>query len=231
MMGAGRGWLRYWYDMIPTNPERALAFSYAPPAVRAALAALFALDDTLGTIVRTTREPIVGQMRLTWWYEALGALDAAPPPAEPVLQALHAEVISAGVSGVELAAMTDGWEVLLEPVIDAAAIERFAVQRGGRLFVAAGRLLGVDDPRIELAGRGWALADLSLRLSDPVSRAVARERAAELLDRALAGRWTRQARALGAMAVSARFDVSADIPPPGSPRRVARMLLHRLIGY
>lgn len=217
--------------MIPTNPERTLASRYAPPAVRDALVALFSLDDTLGAIVRTTREPIVGQMRLTWWYEALGALDTARPPAEPILQALYAAVIPAGVSGAELAAMTDGWEVLLEPVLDAAAIERFAAQRGARLFLAAGRLLAVDDPRIELAGRGWALADLSLRLSDPASRAVARERAVELLDRALAGRWTRQARALGAMAVSARFDVSADMPPPGSPRRVARMLLHRLIGY
>jgi phytoene synthase len=54
------------------NPERALALSYAPASTRPGLEALFALDTALGTILKTTREPIVGQMRLTWWYEALG---------------------------------------------------------------------------------------------------------------------------------------------------------------
>ena len=70
------------------SAERALALSYAAETVRPGVAALFSLDDTLGQILRTTREPLVGQMRLTWWHEALRALDGAPPPAQPVLQAL-----------------------------------------------------------------------------------------------------------------------------------------------
>ena len=37
--------------------ERTLALSYAPAAARAGVAALLALDDTLGTLLRTTREP------------------------------------------------------------------------------------------------------------------------------------------------------------------------------
>lgn len=211
--------------------ERALALEYAPLSIRSALTALFALDDTLGNIVRTTREPLVGQMRLTWWYEALVKLDEAPPPAEPVLQALYTEVIPMGVSGAALAAMTDGWEILLDPVLDAGAVERFAIERGGRLFGEAGRLLVVDDARIELAGRGWALADLSQRLSDAASRVLARERAAVLLAQVLVGRWPKRARMLGAMAISARFDVSAAPSLPGSPKRVGRLLLHRLTGY
>ncbi|KQN32858.1 squalene/phytoene synthase family protein [Sphingomonas sp. Leaf38] len=215
----------------PANPEWALALTYAAATQRPALTALFALDDTLGAIVRSTREPIVGQMRLTWWYEALRKLDEAPPPPEPILRALYADVISAGVSGADLAAMTDGWEILLEPVLDEAAIDRFAVARGGRLFVAAGRLLSVDDPRIEAAGRIWALADLSSRLSNPIARTVARDAAARLFDRMSGGRWPKQARVLGAMALTARFDVSASSPPPGSPKRVGRLAWHRLTGY
>jgi phytoene synthase len=211
--------------------EFTLALSYAPPSARAGIAALFALDDTLAAIVRSTRETIVGQMRLTWWYEALVKLDSAPPPAEPVLRAVSAEVVPAGVRGADLALMTEGWEALLAPVLDSDAIERFSLERGARLFVAAGRLLGTDDQRIAVAGQGWALADLLQRLGDAAGRTLARVRAAELLDQALVGRWPKQARALGAMAVSARFDVSADQPPPGSPKRVGRMLLHRLTGY
>ncbi|MCP8889608.1 squalene/phytoene synthase family protein [Sphingomonas faeni] len=213
------------------DPDRELALTYADPAARPALKALFALDDTLGAILRTTREPLVGQMRLTWWYEALGRLDVAPAPAEPVLTALQTSVLPAGVSGTMLAAMTDGWEALLEPVLDAAAVERFARDRGRRVFELAGLILSVSDARIGLAGEGWAMADLSQRLTDAPSRALTRARAVEALDAALRGRWPGRGRALGAMALSARFDVSDSPPPPGSPKRVGRLAWHRLTGY
>lgn len=205
--------------------------TYAPTVSRPALEALFALDDTLGAILRTTREPLVGQMRLTWWYEALGRLDGAPAPAEPVLTALQGLVLPYGVSGTMLATLADGWEVLLEPDLDAAAIARFAAGRGGRLFAFAAMVLAVDDARIGIAGEGWALADLSRGLSDAAIGVDARSAAAVRLDRALRGRWPSKVRALGAMALSARFDVSASPPPPASPGRVARLAWHRLTGY
>ncbi|MGU3391438.1 squalene/phytoene synthase family protein [Sphingomonas sp. M1A8_2b] len=216
---------------MTTNPEFGLALGYADLTTRPALEALFALDDTLGGILRTTREPLVGQMRLTWWYEALGRLDGALAPAEPVLTALQACVLPTGVSGMMLAGMTDGWEALLEPVLDAAAVDRFARDRGRRLFEMAGTMLSVGDARIGLAGEGWALADLSQRLSDAPSRTLTRTRAVKALDAALRGRWPGGARVLGAMALSARFDISAAPTPPGSPKRVGRLAWHRLTGY
>jgi phytoene synthase len=224
---------RLGYPQVMTRDpaDFALAITYAPPAVRPALKALFALDETLGKILRTTREPLVGQMRLTWWYEALGRLDGTPAPAEPVLTALQALVLPAGVSGAMLAALTDGWDALLEPALDAAAMDRFARDRGRRLFELAGTLLSVQDARIGLAGEGWALADLSQRLSDAPGRSLARTRAVEALDVAVRGRWPSGARALGALALSARFDLSASPTLPGSPKRVGRLAWHRLTGY
>lgn len=224
--GAGEG------HGVPTlaERERGLAIGYAPSAVQPRLAALFALDTTLGAILKTTREPMVGQMRLTWWYEALVRLDSAPPPAEPVLQALAAHVVPR-VSGTALAAIAEGWEALLETPLEDNAVERFAQGRGGLLFAAAAKLSDVDDPRIALAGQGWALADLALRLSDDARAAVVAMRARERLDRALTGRWPRRARALGALALLARADVDPARRPAGSPARVGRLLLHRLVGY
>jgi phytoene synthase len=217
--------------MTHPNPDRDLALTYADAACRPALDALFALDDTLAAILRSTREPLIGQMRLTWWYEALGRLDTAPAPAEPVLAALQAEVLPLGVSGAMLGRLTDGWEALLEPDLDAAAIERFGRDRGRRLFELAATILAVSDDRIGLAGEGWALADLTQKLTDTSTRELARVRANEALDQALRGRWPSSARALGALAVSARLD---NVPNPtahGSPRRVARLAWHRLTGY
>jgi phytoene synthase len=217
--------------MSHDNPERALALSYAPQSARTALAALFALDDTLASILRSTREPLIGQMRLTWWFEALERLDTAPAPAEPVLTALQNEVLPAGVSGAMLATLADGWEALLEPDIDTAAIERFGRDRGQRLFELATNILAITDTRIGLAGKGWALADLAQKLSDPSGRELAKAGAVEALDGALHGRWPSAARALGALALSARFDMMSEPSSPGSPKRVARLALHRLTGY
>ncbi len=215
--------------MTPTQSERALALSYAPRGAAEKLTALFALDDVLGDIVRSTREPIVGQMRLTWWHEALTKLDGGPPPAEPVLQALAASVVPT-VGGAALAAMIDGWEALLEPDLDEAAIAAFAAGRGERLFALMAALCGVDDARIRPAGAGWALADLSRKISDPVLADRIRQQASSRLDQALVGVWPRKARAMGALALLARDDLRPDAFAAGSPKRIGRMLIHRLTG-
>ena len=213
-----------------SDAERSLALSYAPAAARAGLEALFALDATLGAILKTTREPVVGQMRLTWWYEALGRLDSAPPPAEPTLRALASTVVP-HVAGSALAQITEGWEALLAQPLDDAAVGQFASRRGGALFGAAARILGVEDSRITVAGEGWALADLAGRLSDPARASLIAAQARERLDVALTGRWPRGARALGALAVLAREDVAPTRRPPGRPARVGRLLLPRVVGY
>jgi len=217
------------------DPERHLSLTYAPPDRRAALAALLALDDTLAQILRTTREPLVGQMRLTWWHAALCALDTAPPPAQPVLQALAAEVLPRGVSGAALAGMIDGWEILLEPdPLDDAAIDAFATARGATLFESAGVVLGAaaGDPLAE-AGRGWALADLALHSRDALAGVRPRALATGALDAATKARWSVSARALGALAHGARMTLAVapgEAVRPGAPGRVARLAFHRLTG-
>ncbi|CAN5509265.1 hypothetical protein BH09PSE4_BH09PSE4_07780 [soil metagenome] len=219
--------------MSAADPERALAISYAPGPRRAALTSLFALDDALAQVLRTTREPMVGQMRLTWWHDALVRLDSAPPPAEPVLQALTRDLLPLGVSGAGLTPIVEGWEELLGETVSEEALLRYAEGRGS-LFVAAGRILAADpgDP-VREAGAGWALVDLAWHLSDPATAARAREMAGPRLAAAVAPRWSRAGRALGALAHLASADLANDPAGPrlqGSPRRVLRALRHRLTG-
>src|SRR4051812_43995419 len=95
------------------DPDRLLALAYAPAAARPALEALWRLDVTLGAVVAGAREKMVALTRLAGWREAWGRLDGAPPPAEPVLQALAARVLPAGIRGAGLAAMEEGWSALL----------------------------------------------------------------------------------------------------------------------
>jgi len=203
-----------------------LALSYAPDRSRAALDALFALDTVLGKVLRTTREPLVGQMRLAWWREALRELDMSGAPAEPVLQSLAAAVLPLGIEAQALSGMVDAWEPLLDD-IETGAIDDHSRLRGRTLFGMAARALGTatDDPVGE-AGEGWALADLAANLSDPTLASRARERAATMLASVRRSRWSRNGRALGALALVADRKLSGQI----SPTFVLRLAWFRLTG-
>ena len=221
-------------DASGSDPERTLALSYAPEGARAGVAALFALDSTLGQILRSTREPVIGQMRLTWWFEALNKLDTDDVPAEPVLQVLSANVLSAGVTGARLGDMIDAWEVLIDgDALDSEALETHA-RRGVVLFGAAATLLGLStaDP-VAPAGRGWALADLARHVSDRSIAAQAAALAEAPLAAATQARWSREGRALGALAHLARMDMSVPLDAPvrhAAPGRIWRLFRHRLTG-
>jgi phytoene synthase len=206
---------------------------YAPASRRRALSALLRLDDRLANLVQTTSQPALGQLRLAWWREALARLDTQPPPGEPVLQELAASVLPLGISGASLVPIVHGWEVLVEEIeLDHEALRRFAEGRG-QLFVVAGAVMGASarDP-LATAGQGWALADLARHLRVPAEAAEARAMASALLDKATTVRWSRNGRALGALAHLARLDLRApgSEPPVGAPHRVGRLFWHRLTG-
>jgi len=191
--------------------------------------ALFALDRQFGDIVRTTVQPIVGQMRLTWWYEAVQALEVAPPPAQPLLADLAARVLPAGVTARALASMSEGWEVLLDDErCDAASLEEYARLRGGHLFAAAGRLMRAEAAEIERAGMTWALADLATHVTRPAVRDLARDMALALGEQIFAKRWS-DARVLGALALDACAAMLGQGVADG-PRRGAAVARFRLLG-
>lgn len=215
------------HPLADLDPDLTLALSYVPARRRPALQALFALDAALGAVVAGGREPMISRIKLAWWREALEALDREKAPAEPVLQSLAEHVLPAGVSGAELAEMEEGWAVLLSdaPLTD-DDLAAYAEGRGGRLFASAARLLGGG----EAEGRGWALADLARHCGNEEDRDSALR-----LARALPSppRLPSRLRPLGMLAALARRDCDERRPhwePQGSPRRMLRMLRHRLTG-
>jgi 15-cis-phytoene synthase len=142
-----------------------IAFGYAPPSARPALEALWALDRALGRIVATTTDPMIGQMRLTWWHERLLGLDAGEVVAEPVIAALLAVVQRYDVSGATMAKLVEGWEALLEPMpLGDAVLQDYADKRGEGLFAISAIILG---SAVAMGcGCGWALIDLAKHCSD-----------------------------------------------------------------
>jgi phytoene synthase len=218
--------------MIPLDPDRTLALAYVPAARRTAVEALWRLDAALASVLSTGKEPLISQIRLAWWRESLEKLDREGAPSEPVLQALAAHVVPAGVSGAELSAMEAGWAVLLsaEPLTP-ADLQLYASARGGLLFRYTARLLGEASPGlgVEAGGGSWALIDLARHSTDaPDSEAAAAAaRAAEPY------RWPARLRPLGMLAMLARRDAEPGRPrweTQGAPARMLRMARHRLTG-
>lgn len=144
--------------------ERRLALAYAAPRARRLWLGLFALDARLGTIVHKAAEPMLTQIKLAWWRDELARPQAMRRRGEPLLELLD----EWGDDAVCLAALVDGWELVLgEEAIRPDAALRFAEERALACQGLAERL-GIRADDIAQAARGWALADLRDALADPV---------------------------------------------------------------
>ncbi len=72
------------------DPDRWLASRFiADPQARADVTALYALDHELARVAGSVREPLMGEIRLTWWREAMEEMEAGKPPRRhPVVEAV-----------------------------------------------------------------------------------------------------------------------------------------------
>ena len=216
------------------DADRALALSYVPAAKRAAVEALWRLDVALGAVLAGGRDPLISRIKLTWWRDALEALDRSAPPAEPILQSVAEHVLPRGVSGSVLSQMEEGWTLLLaqEP-LTTSDLSGYAAARGALLFRHSGAILGVKPSQaMEQAGEGWALIDLA-RHSNAVDAAAALEATRARLAMSATHRWPSRLRPLGMLAALARRDAERGmdaLEPQGAPGRMLRMLHHRITG-
>ena len=210
-----------------------LALTYVPLRDRGALAALFAIDRAMGDVVRSTKEPMLGPIRLAWWRERLEELDEGDAaPAEPRLQQVERELIPRGVSGRELAALEGGWLRLFDLFPWTVQTSEAIWFRGNLLFGLAARIVGRAEERIQGAGGLWALVDAARHCSDPASRTMLIDQA-RAFARGLSGvRFPGTLRPLSMMTVLAMRDVRRGEPfeREGTPGRAAAMLRHRFSG-
>lgn len=194
---------------------------YWPVELRPAFDALFSLDDALADVVARSREPALGAIKLAWWRDQLEGLEQGRVPAEPRLQAVAAELLPRGVTGVDLGELTDGWTTLFEEAPD---VERMG-ESGAKLFSIAAGLLGASDPMIETAGRLYRNEQVERRELSTVHRPM------EELHQLASHRFPKVLRPLTLLAALAARDARRSPPEPeGTPGRAWTLVRHRLTG-
>ncbi len=120
-----------------------MAVMAAPVQARRVLFPLYAMNVEIARAPWVTQEPLIAQMRLQWWRDALAEIARGGP-------VRHHEVVTplAGSLSPELAAQADGmiavrrWDIYRDPFEDGDHFERYIDSSSGTLMWLAARSLG-----------------------------------------------------------------------------------------
>lgn len=140
---------------------------FAPADRREALFALYAFNYEIARVRELVTQPMLGQIRLQWWREAVDAAFAGAPPRQHEVAGPLAAVIGDHVlTRAHFDRMIDTRERDLadQPPASLAALEDYAEGTAATLLYLALDVLGVTEPAAQVAasevGIGYALAGL-----------------------------------------------------------------------
>ncbi|MEM6683829.1 MAG: squalene/phytoene synthase family protein [Pseudomonadota bacterium] len=133
--------------------DRYLACLFAAPDDRLALTALHALNAELGKVRESVSEPMLGEIRLTWWREAIEGLCDGQVRKHPIVEALAAPVASKLVSADALMDMVEARiaDLYEDAPRNTAALEDYAAKTGGLLLRQCLSATGADMQQCDAA--------------------------------------------------------------------------------
>ena len=125
------------------DPERFRAAMAAPVAARRVLFPLYAFNVEVARAPWVTEEPMIAEMRLQWWRDALDEIaEGGKPRRHEVVDELAAvlDTDAARMLGGLVAARR--WDVYKDPFEDQAHFDEYLDATSGHLMWTAARLLG-----------------------------------------------------------------------------------------
>lgn len=154
------------------EPDRYLAALAAPAEARDDLIALAAFAAEVRRIPRLVHDPLVGEIRLTWWRDAIEGLAKGELAGHPLADALGPPIGQGHFPVPRLTAFIDAMAFDLSPApfADDAAREIYLGKTEGTLFrLALARLGHVErgEPLIRSAATAYGLARAALALDGP----------------------------------------------------------------
>lgn len=149
------------------DPERYLAVLCVPATRREDLFALYAFKLAVARTRDVVSEPLIGEMRLQWWRDAIAAIHEGRPTAQPVVEALGAAIRCHGLVHPSFEALIDAraFDLADEPPEDERVLESYAEACSAPLARLTLEILGASgSDAVCEAGRhvgiAWALTGL-----------------------------------------------------------------------
>jgi phytoene synthase len=167
------------------DPERWRSAMTAPPAARPGLMALYAFNLEIARAAWVASEPMLAEIRLRWWLDAVGEIyDGRPPRRHEVVEPLAVTIREGDLPRrlFEEMAAARARDAEARPHEDRAALDLYIDHTAGHLMELAARHLGAEGaalPVVREFARGAgaaallrALPELRARGRDPLPAGV-----------------------------------------------------------
>jgi phytoene synthase len=155
-----------------SDRDRWLACLFAPDDARPHLFALYAFNAEIARVRDHVSQPLLGEMRLQWWVDALegapGAETRGDLRANPTADALLATVAAKDLPRKPLLDLLEArrFDLYEDPAPDMAFFDLYCDETAGALFALAARLIGGGEGAEDVllaarhGGRAYAIAGL-----------------------------------------------------------------------
>jgi phytoene synthase len=146
--------------------DRYLTALLVPADRREAVFSLYAFNAEVARTREAVSEPMLGQIRLQWWREALDGIYQGEVREHPVVEDLSVAVLGHGLDRAQFETLLDARASDLDdaPPADLTALEAYAGATSGTLSELAMAVLGFADGApsraARLVGTAWALIGL-----------------------------------------------------------------------
>ncbi len=212
------------------DPDRFRATMAAPVSARAILFPLYAFNVEVSRAPWVTEEPMIAEMRLQWWRDALEEIEKGDPVRKhEVVDALAGVLDADGARCLDRLVAARRWDIYKDAFEDQAHFDDYIGATSGHLIWTAARLLGQAEERV---CRDFAYGVGVANLFRAIPELEARGRK-PLLDGTPSGVKALAQAALRRVetARAGRRDVSKDAAAAMLPGFAARRVLQRVIQY
>ena len=146
---------------------RYLCTLFAAEHHRADLSALYNFNLEIARIRDSVSDPMIGQLRMKWWYDAIDRISGGLPPSHPVLRALQQTVTRHDLDPGRLSRLVETRAADISPAQPDDLDDLFAyvdatagvVGRMALLILAPGAS-GEVVRALDLVSRGWGLSGM-----------------------------------------------------------------------
>lgn len=128
------------------DPDRFRAAMAAPAEARAVLFPLYAFNVEISRAPWASQEPMIAEMRLQWWRDALDEIATGKPARRHEVVTPLARLLSPEQAvALDAAVAARSWDIYREPFEDEAALLAHIDKTAGLLMVTAAQCLGPAD--------------------------------------------------------------------------------------